>query len=226
MKRATGETEELEFVAGFTGVTQSTNDFSLRPSTGWAICEGSGIDRQIARLRLEHEVLPPVGMDPRHLSISTFKSGLPADVWRFYSETNGAKVALPHANVHCRILPLDEIKPAWNVYDLRKELQKAQQRGDLSAQEFEAQEGFHWAYGNLIRVADLGEGRWYVFGPCPEVWKALVPSQSMRQAQAVFLWTGERNAESFTFVAPSFTDWLSTLLNGQRVQTRISPGAP
>jgi len=218
--RETGQTDELEFVAGLVGVTQSKNDFSIRPLTGWAICQGVAIDKQIARLRAQHEVLPPVGMDPYEMSRRFFRSALPADLWRFYSETNGAIITFPDLQKRWRILPLDEIIPAWDAGSARIELQASQKRGQITPEEFKEQTDFHWAYSRLLRIADLGEGKWYVFGHYPEVHRGLahrvnaLPSEAERKAQAVFLWTGDRNQESFSLAAPSFTDWLTALLDG------------
>jgi len=45
--KSTGTATSYQFMAGFTGVTQSPDDLSLRPAIGWAIAEGARIDRLI-----------------------------------------------------------------------------------------------------------------------------------------------------------------------------------
>lgn len=221
VNKTSGQTAQLEFVAGLVGVAQSPDDLSLRPLAGWGICEGAAIDRLIDRLRLEHEVSPPKGMDLSEVTMWTFGGSLRADVWRFYSETNGAVVSLPNSSIRCRILPLAEIKPAWDVNRRRNELKDLQKRGVIGANEFAELRDFNEAYGPLLRIADLGDGSWYVFGRNPGAWRGLAPrpgpqpSKEKMDAEPVFLWTGELQEESFTFVSPSFTDWLTLLLDGK-----------
>ena len=223
----TGKSDSLEFVAGLMGVTQSPEDLSLRAMTGWAICEGAAIDRAIARLRVDHETAPPMKIDPEQFENSVFKWNLPADVWRFYSETNGAVVTLPGARGRCRILPLEEIKPVWDIQAFQNELREVQGRGGLSMGELQAQYDFNNAYGRLVRIAELGNGHWFAFGGYPEIHRGLSrrarpwPSRAEREARAVFLWTGERIEESFTFAAPSFIDWLASLIEGENFQSKV-----
>jgi hypothetical protein len=215
--RATGQTEEVDLIAGFLGVTQSSEDLSLRAMTGWAFCEGSSIDKQIAKLRLQHEVLPPVGMNPLEMTLKVFQAGLAGDVWRFYSETDGAVLTFQDSRVSCRVLPLAEIGPVWNVSAVQKELNALHKAKRLSVQELKEQQDFNWEYGRFLRIAQLSDGTWYVLGPYPKVW-APVPQrggQSLASKEGdpevVFHWAGARNPASFTFAAPSFSDWLTSL---------------
>lgn len=218
--RETGQTEELEFVAGLIGVAQSSVDLSVRPLTGWAICQGVAIDQQIARLRQQHEVLPPFGMEPEEMRQRIFRDGIPADLWRFYSETNGATITFPGSRARCRILPLGEIVPIWNSVSVCNELKTLQKQLAISMEEFNEQRDFLLAYGSLLRIADPGDGKWYVFGHDPEVYRGLThrvgswPSKEERDRRPVFLWDGERKQESFRLAAPSFTEWLTMLLDG------------
>jgi hypothetical protein len=220
---ATGQMEELEFVAGLVGVAQSPHDLSLRPLTGWAICQGVAINQQIARLRQQHEVLPPTGMEPGEMIRQVFRNGLPGDVWRFYSETNGAIVTMPKSKARCRILPLAEVGPIWDPIRAFDELKTLQNQESLSMEELKERRDFYWAYGWLLKIADLGNGKMYVFGHYPEVHRGLAhhvgswPSKAEREAQAVFVWTGERKEESFCLAAPSFVEWLTKLLDGSLI---------
>ena len=220
--------ETLEFVAGLVGVTQSSVDLSLRPLTGWAICEGAPMDRYIVKLRHEHEVLPPVGMDPWKMMKTFFGWSLPADVWRFYSETNGALLKFPDSRKTCRILPLAEVAPVWNQNQLRKELSGMQKRGEISINELQEHQEFNAAFGHLVRIAELGDGTFYVFGNRPKNWRSPLDSgapnlsESGGYPKAVFLWTGERKAESFSLAADSFTDLLASLLGNSNLPPKIS----
>ena len=217
-----GETrnDKVEFVAGFLGVTQSPTDLSLRPLSGWAICEGAGIDKLIARLQVEHEVLPPVKTDPYEMNRS-FDGFLPGDVWRFYTETGGAIIKFTAPPVTCRILPLAEINEVWDRVAAGDEAKALHNEGKFSVGELKERKDFLWAYGSLLRIADLGDGRWYVFGHNAHVHRGLArrtgewPSREEREARAIYLWTGERQEESFTLVANRFSEWLAMLLNGR-----------
>ena len=209
VNKATGQVGQLEFVAGLVGVSQSTTDLSLRALTGWMICEGRAIDKLIATLCAEHEALPPVKMDSWEMSRRF--AGVPGDILRFYSQTGGATITVPDSEMSWLVLPLAEIRPAWERAEMEKELTKRHQQGDLSIEALAELQQVNLPYGRLVRIGWRSDDTWYVLGRHPQPQAEELPRVD-KDAQAVFHWTGERNPEAFTYVSPNFSEWLKSLL--------------
>jgi hypothetical protein len=176
------------------------------------ICEGRAIDKLIARLCAEHETLPPVGMDSREVRTRFTCDGAPGDILRFYSQTGGAIITFQDSEISWRVLPLAEIRRAWDHAEMEKELMNQHKQGDLSIEALADLQHFSLRYSRLIRIGRRSDDTWYVLGCHPEP-QANEFSGVDKDTQVVFHWTGERNPESFTYVAPSFSEWLKSLLN-------------
>ncbi len=189
-----GQTSEREFIAGFMGVTQSAENLSLRPLVGWAICEASRISQLIETLRLEHQVEPSARRDPAERARQFgdgFGNGVPADLWQFYTETNGATFSVAESSLRCRIFPLGQIGPAGGG----------------------PQPVHPPTYRALGSFAELSEGTLYVVGVDPETWRS---RESDGSRWKVFHWTGKQSSVGLTLVAHSFTQWLEQMLCRRR----------
>jgi hypothetical protein len=211
LDRDTGHTSRAEFIAGMVGVTQSRDDLSLRPLIGWGISEAPPIDTLISRLRLEHEVLPPSGMEPWDICNRIFHFYLPADLARFYSETDGAILRLPGSAKKCKILSLSEISEVWDSAEMQKELEQRLKNHEFSLSDYREVQSLYWDCGRLRRIAELDDGTSFVFGATPNSPASL----RTKRAYQIFHWTGERKPEAFTLVAPTFIGWLTMLLEGR-----------
>jgi hypothetical protein len=215
LNRETGESTSYQFVAGFVGVSQSSEDLSLRPAIGWAITEGARIDRLLARLRSEHEAYPPERMDTEDL-LRIFDRNLPADIWRFYTETSGGilKCKKPHGDtVSCVIKPVNQTKLAIEFASVECELKHSLKQGVLTPTDYEARRRFALAYSHLRVFAESHEGKshyFYVFGNDPERFDGLEVKESRG---SVFRWNGEPTRDSFDPVAPTFSQWFEDMLD-------------
>jgi hypothetical protein len=214
INRGTGTTTAHQFVAGFTGVNQSTDDLSLRPAIGWAIAEARRIDKLIARLRTEHQVNSPergqVEAVPR-----VFEGNLPGDFWKFYRETGGATMNLKEENrdrIFCVIKPVSQLKLAFEFERVERELKELSKQGLLSPNDYGERRQFARAYSKLLVFAEAYEEKnhfLYLFGKDPEQFDGFTIEESRSR---IFRWTGELTRESFEPVAPAFSDWLETML--------------
>ena len=89
-----GQAEDaaMEFLGGFVGVTQDAATLALRPKLGWAVRQGSELDRLFARLS-KHKPAPPLDAPEFDRRIAGFKfelgCELPGDFLSFYKHCNG-----------------------------------------------------------------------------------------------------------------------------------------
>lgn len=211
-----GTAEQLQFVAGLAGVTQA-EDLSLRPLVGWGIAEGARIDNKlIARLRTEHAVEPASGLDTKHL-LEVFEGNLPADLWRFYSETNGVWIEGKDAlgKFSCSIYAAPRVRPALVLDTMRRELDFWTQQGLLTKKRCTERLDSMGPYAGLRVFAEAASSgssftrHLYLFGEDPQHWATLgaKPSRGV-----IFRWNGELTPEAFEPVAQTFTDWLEAML--------------
>jgi Domain of unknown function (DUF4419) len=95
-----GQAEDaaMEFLGGFVGVTQDVSSLALRPKLGWAVRQGSELDRLFAGLA-KHHPAPPLDAPEfdRCLGALTGETfcELPGDFLSFYKHCDG--VSLPGA---------------------------------------------------------------------------------------------------------------------------------
>ncbi len=186
------------FIAGFTGVTQSPEDFGLHPLIGWAIAEAAPIDRLIGRLRSEQQVLPPEPHDTEDV-LRAFERNLPGDLWRFYAETGGAILESnhPERKIVCTINSFKQIKPAVDSIPA----------GD------DERRKLRLSYSNLRVFAESTEGAnryFYAIGSDPEIFQGTTIKESRGN---IFRWTGEFTREAFEPIAHSFSEWLEGMLD-------------
>lgn len=208
-------TDQFQFVAGLAGVTQA-EDRSLRPLVGWAIAEGARIDRLIARLRSEHEVEPPSGLDTEQL-LEIFERNLPADLWRFLTDTNGAKLEGKDAlgKFGCTIHAGSQVRPVLDLDSIDRELKFLAKQGLITKEYCAERTRSMRSYAGLRIFAEthnFGSSfthHIYVFGHDPEQWATLEAKPSRA---VIFRWTGEPTPEAFEPVAHSFSDWLEAML--------------
>lgn len=211
----TGQEEKYDFVAGFTGVTQSATDFSVRPEIGWAITEGKRIDKAIARIRLEHEYEPSQQLSVKEL-MEKFHNRLPGDLWRFYTEFDSAKIKFRKPNKWGEediSISLNFVKILWDPEGVTNELRFLVANKLISTELYEERKDFNFPYSQLIHLGkSYGHGRrsYYVFGHDPECWNFEAKRTSRGE---IFRWTGERRASAFTPVAHTFSEWLAELLD-------------
>jgi hypothetical protein len=86
-----GEDEDaaMEFLGGFVGVTQEAETLALRPKLGWAVRQGSDLDRLFARLS-KHKPAPPLDAPEFDSHIrATPSREMPGDFLSFYKHCNG-----------------------------------------------------------------------------------------------------------------------------------------
>ena len=211
-----GESTQYEFVAGFTGVTQSPQDFGVRPAIGWAITEGKGIDRVITRIRLEHHSGTSEKPDLRKLT-GKFRHYLPADVWRFYTELGSARIDLRKPNkwgeMQICINPLAFVDVLWDFRVVEEELRFLVAHKLISSELYDDRKEFNFAYSRLVHLGQStrhGKRSYYVFGRDPEVGNLKGEKKASRGE--IFRWTGERRSSAFTPVARTFAEWLAELL--------------
>jgi hypothetical protein len=208
-------TRQLQFIAGFAGVTQA-QDLSLRPLVGWAIAEGTRIDKLIAQLRSEHAVQAPSGPNTEQL-LEIFERNLPADLWRFYSETNGARLEGQDAlgKFNCVIHSASEVRPAFDVDSIHRELKFLVKQGlitnDYRDQRIQSMRSYAEmrVFAETQSYGSSPAHHIYVFGRDPERWSTLEnkPSRGM-----IFRWNGEPTSQAFEPVAHTFSDWLEAML--------------
>jgi hypothetical protein len=89
------EDAAMEFLGGFVGVTQDAATLALRPKLGWAVRQGSDLDRLFAR-RPKHKPALPLDGPDFDQCIERFASGLlcelPGDFLSFYKNCNGVSL--------------------------------------------------------------------------------------------------------------------------------------
>jgi hypothetical protein len=92
-----GEAEDaaMEFLGGFVAVTQDAATLALRPKLGWAVRQGSELDRLFARLS-KHRPAPPLDAPEFDARIARLTSDwyceLPGDLLSFYKHCDGVGV--------------------------------------------------------------------------------------------------------------------------------------
>jgi hypothetical protein len=92
-----GQTEDaaMEFLGGFVGVTQDASTLALRPKLGWAVRQGTDLDRLFAMLA-KHKPAPPLDGPEFDRCIAAFTSDLPCELpggfLSFYKHCNGVRL--------------------------------------------------------------------------------------------------------------------------------------
>jgi hypothetical protein len=204
---STGEKTNLQFLAGLVGVGQDDKDLSVRAIVGWGIAEQPVIDALIDKLRTHHGCVAPAKTEAGEI-LKAFEGNLPGDMWKLYSETDGASVKFLSPNqygeTYCRILDFRSVKPLWESFSVLSEIRSLHEQGELSATFLAEREKFVSTYGGLRKIAWASVGNrtvFYVFGR--------VPDSDAR----IFRWNGKRTPEAFMPVAKSFTEWLANLVS-------------
>jgi len=215
MNQETGAKILYQFVAGFCGVVQSPEDLSLRPAVGWAIAQAAHIDRLITRLRTEQQPKPPGPYDLESL-MGIFEGHLPADIWRFHTDTGGAVLERERPErdaIRCYIHAADQSKLAIEPESVRRELDQLLKDGLLTRADYNARQHFVRAYSHLRIIAESYEGRrrfYYVFGGDPERFDG---DQINESRASIFRWSGDHTREAFEPVAHTFSEWLEGMLD-------------
>jgi len=216
------ETQPLDFIAGFTCVTQDPETFALRPVIGWAICEGRRIDFLIEKILLNHQAGPKTQLTSWEIA-ERFPQGLIADFARFYSEMDGALIERSNRPA-IRILPVNQLKKACNDSDLldpshpvahpperRQQLiQSFFGKTEIQLEpdemrEFKARD----CAGLIIFAEQLNSPIRYLTGSIHDKWPG--PSRD-DNAPHIFEWDGTRDIAAFKPVANSLTEWLGQIL--------------
>ncbi|OQY55566.1 MAG: hypothetical protein DRR08_02755 [Candidatus Parabeggiatoa sp. nov. 2] len=109
--RETKTSKLLELIAGFTGITQSPDNFALRPKLGWAVREVSLLDQLIHKIKCDHDSNRPYSGN-----FDKFRR-FPSDLWKFYRATNGAGFYPSDKGYRYRILRLEEIEPIPGFFE-------------------------------------------------------------------------------------------------------------
>lgn len=201
-----GEFQNLQFFTGFVGVSQSHEDFSIRPVVSWAIAEHTGIDALIDKLQAQHRC---IAHDPNetHKILEAFGGAVSGDMWKFYSEIKTAYLTYKQPNQYgetsCCIADLNAIKALWDANSVDAELDALFESGAITAETVAKRKEFAFEYGRLRVIGQAGVGKkiaFYVFGELPGI------------ESKIFRWSGKRTPDAFTAVAKSFTEWLATVL--------------
>jgi len=234
--RSTGEKAPIQFMAGFGGVTQST-DLALRPLITWGISESPMIDRLIGRIRNQHECRAQQECDTENICLH-FDGYLPGDLWRFYTTTNGATLKFSIANQwagkQLRIYPLKEIAPLWsreNIKALENELQFLKRKGLLLDIDVDERATFYSDYKDLMIFASASFKTgdvFYVFGRDPEARFYRKPIEggtfelTQRESRGeIFRWNGDCIPGAFIPVARTFTEWLTNVFSADAAKVEL-----
>ena len=215
-----GATTSYQFVAGFCGVVQSSEDLSLRAGVGWAIADAARIDKLMTRLRTEQSINPPQSHDTESL-VRIFEGNLPGDLWKFYTGTGGATLECKKSDrdtIYCTINAASQTKLAIEFEYVERELKHLLKQGILTPSDYEARRRFALAYSHLRIFAESYEGKshyFYVFGSDPEQFHGLQVKESRAQ---IFRWSGEHAKEAFEPVAHTFSEWLEAMLDRTKAE--------
>jgi Domain of unknown function (DUF4419)/SMI1 / KNR4 family (SUKH-1) len=137
----------MEFLGGFVGVTQDASTLALRPKLGWAVRQGSELDRLFAKLS-KHKPAPPLDAPEFDARIAGFniewRCELPGDFLSFYKHCNGVGLF----GDACRFRPLEAVEPVEGITTRRSEDYPAY----LSS----------WDSGPWVRFGDLADGSFVV----------------------------------------------------------------
>ncbi len=211
-----GRTTPMQFVAGFVGVTQSNDDFSLRPELGWAIAEQSRIDRLIARVREKCETKPALTLTPGELQ-RLADGSLSGDFCKFYSEFETIRFersTRKGEEAWLRVVSPRELRRTFEKWSIRGELAYLKERGLISKELFDARSDFAQQYGQLVIFAES-------YSSCSSSFSFACNIEGMwdvggRESRGeIYKWNGQPTEEGFEPVAKSFTDWLEMALDGK-----------
>jgi hypothetical protein len=141
------EDAAMEFLGGFVGVTQEASTLALRPKLGWAVRQGSELDRLFARLS-KHKPAPPLDAPEFDARIDGFKFGwgceLPGDFLSFYKHCNGVGLS----GDAFRFCSLEEVEPVEGITTRQPE-----DYPDYLSD---------WDAGPWVRFCDLADGSFVV----------------------------------------------------------------
>jgi hypothetical protein len=214
----------LDFLGGFTCVTQDSETLALRPMIGWAISRGRTIERLIERVRTDHEAGPPIKISAFDMT-NRFIRGLRADFARFYTEIDGAVLYTKVGTI--RILPFAELRKPCDASDLFDPSQRIggeaiaarQSRwhkvggfngGELTLEGDEDREYKASSCSSLILFAEQVDGPIrYLTGSIPETWPGM---RNDADAPQIFEWDGAMDVDAFKPVAKSFAEWLERVV--------------
>jgi hypothetical protein len=137
------EDAAMQFLGGFVGVTQDASTLALRPKLGWAVRQGSELDRLFARLS-KHRAAPPLDAPEFDAGIAGLKfewrCELPGDFLSFYKHCDGVGLFENAFRFH----PLEAVVPAEGI--------TTQQPQDYP--EYLSS----WDSGTWVRFCDLVDG--------------------------------------------------------------------
>ena len=191
LNSASGKNTPIEFVAGLFGVGQDSQDLALRPLLGWAIAESTKIDRLIDELRARHDVRASSQVDS-WLIARRFHDDVPADLGRFYAQTNGAVVQTP-SGMRIELLPVEMVLPVFSEIEAKRLLKKKPSQVDRKE--------FAMPYETMVRIAKCDDGSVIAFG------------RGAGRSKSIFRWNGKISPDGLTPLADTFSDWLESVLN-------------
>jgi hypothetical protein len=182
------EDAAMEFLGGFVGVTQNAKSLALRPMLGWAVRQGSELERLFTRLA-KHKPAPPLDAPQFDACIAGLKFEwrfeLPGDFLCFYKHCNGVSFF----GDAFRFRPLEGVEQVDGL--------KTQTPADYD-------DGYgSWDRGQWVHFCDLPDGS-FVAIELYETYK--------RGWKVVRVVPGA--AEFSPIVAWSFTDFLEKALSG------------
>jgi hypothetical protein len=209
--KRSGAYQGFELVSGLVGVVQRAESLALQPILGWAIAEPPQIERLLGQLRSAHVVRPPSGSDARMITFQ-FAGEIPADLARFYAETDGAEVDSPALGFRVDILPLKSIQPI--CHDSERESDRPTRKKRTTPAEMERL-NFPWTHGALLRIANGDDGSAIVYGKISRDFLG-EGQDSEDDAMRVFRWNGIKEPSAFVPLAQTFADWLESILKTDR----------
>jgi len=141
------EDSAMEFLGGFVGVTQDATTLALRPKLGWAVRQGSALDRLFARLS-KHQLAPPLESAEFDRCLEGFSAErrceFPGDFLLFYKKCNGVSLFGQSQDAGYRFRPLERLE----VIEALQTQPPADYNGRIG----------NWDYGPWGRFCDLPDG--------------------------------------------------------------------
>lgn len=175
--RGRDEDEAMELLGGFIGVTQDTSTLALRPKLGWAVRNGSDLDRLFARLSRFEPSSPLAGpvFDGYIVGFSEqMRCELPGDFLSFYKHCNGVSLF----QEAFRFRPLEEVKLVEGITTPQPE-------------DYNTRFG-KWDVGPWARFCDLADGC-FVALELQEVykkgWKVVRVDSASGKASPILTWS-------------------------------------
>jgi hypothetical protein len=111
--RREAEDSAMEFLGGFVGVTQDAASLALRPKLGWAVRQGSELDRLLARLAA-YSPAPPLEAPEFDRRVESLRPRrlceLPGDLLLFYKTCDGVDLFADGGRPAYRFRPLGSVE--------------------------------------------------------------------------------------------------------------------